>query len=237
MTTTTTTTPRACVVCLGCYGDGDLVGIWCDAEIADALTLADVHGGADRVRSSCEELWVMDHEWLPVGGEMSPHDTAEWARTILAVPEHLRGALCAWVRSGDYVAEGTGELPSTSAFEEAYCGTWASLRDYGEHLAEELGLITDDTPELLARFFDWDRWARDLEHDYDVVRADWLSVYIFRKGRSAHECREPCPSPRCRLQLVGGESRDDARRGGAARPRRAARCRRARDRHARPRRG
>lgn len=182
MTTTPVTDniPRAWIGCLACYNDGWLVGEWFDAETADEVTLADVHGGAHHVRQGCEELWVMDHENIPAEGEMSPSEAAEWGRVILSVPEHLRDALRAWVASGSYVAEGTGDLPSVSDFEERFCGTWGSFRDYAETLAEEIGVISEDAPEELVRYFNWDAWTRDLEHDYTVVRADAISVYIFR---------------------------------------------------------
>ncbi|ROR54111.1 antirestriction protein [Luteococcus japonicus] len=182
MTTRTNadTTPRAWIGCLHCHNSGRLVGEWFDAENADEVTLADVHGGAHRVRSGCEELWVMDHENIPVSGEVSPSEAAEWARVLLAVPEHQREALRAWVVSGSYVAEGTGELPSVSDFEERFCGTWGSFRDYAETLAEEIGVTPEDAPEELVRYFNWDAWTRDLEYDYTVVRADAISVFIFR---------------------------------------------------------
>ncbi|XBH22245.1 antirestriction protein ArdA [Jonesiaceae bacterium BS-20] len=179
-TSMTDTAPRAWIGCLHCYNDGRLVGEWFDAEDADTITLADVHGGPGRVREGCEELWVMDHENIPVDGEMSPHAAAAWARVILVVPEHQRGALCAWVTSGSYVSEGTGDLPSVSDFEERFCGTWGSFRDFAENLADEIDLIPSNAPEELERYFNWDSWTRDLEHDYTVVRADSLSVYVFR---------------------------------------------------------
>ena len=122
----------------------------------------------------------MDHENIPTSGETSPSEAAEWARVLLAIPEHQREALCAWTASGCYVAEGTGDLPSVSDFEERFCGTWGSFRDYAETLAEEIGLIPQDAPEQLLRYFNWDAWTRDLEHDYTVVRADAISVYVFR---------------------------------------------------------
>lgn len=182
MTTRTNagTTPRVWIGCLHCYNSGRLVGEWSDAENAAEVTLADTHGGAHRVRTGCEELWVMDHENIPVSGEMSPHDAAEWARVILAVPEHQREALYAWVASGSYVAEGTGDLPSFHDFEERFCGTWGSFKDYAENLAEEIGVIPEDASETLVRYFNWDAWTRDLEYEYTVVRADAPSVYIFR---------------------------------------------------------
>ena len=167
MTTRTNTdiTPRAWIGCLACYNNARLVGEWFNAETADEVTLADVHGGAHRVRSGREELWVMDHENIPASGEMSPAEAAEWARVLLAVPEHQREALCAWTASGSYVAEGTGDLPSVPDFEERFCGTWGSFRDYAETLAEEIGLIPQDAPEELVRYFNWVAWTRDLEHD------------------------------------------------------------------------
>lgn len=163
----TNTTPRAWIGCLHCYNTGRLVGEWFDAQDADIITLADVHGGAGGVRQGCEELWVMDHENIPVEGEMSPRDAAEWARVILSVPEHLRGALRSWVASGSYVTEGTGDLPSVSDFEERFCGTWDSFRDYAENLADEIGLIPEGAPEELVRYFNWGAWTRDLDLTHD----------------------------------------------------------------------
>lgn len=46
--TNTDTTPRAWIGCLACYNNARLVGEWFDAEAADEVTLADVHGGAHR---------------------------------------------------------------------------------------------------------------------------------------------------------------------------------------------
>jgi hypothetical protein len=87
------TTHCVWIGCLACYNNTRLVGEWFDAEDADTVSLAEVHSGAGHVRSDCEELWVMDHESIPVQGEMSPYDAAEWARVILEVPNHQREAL------------------------------------------------------------------------------------------------------------------------------------------------
>lgn len=182
MTTTAPTTdtiPRAWIGCLACYNNARLVGEWFDAETADEVTLAEVHGSAARVRSGCEELWVMDHENIPVRGEMSPHEAAEWGRVLASVPEHERAALHAWVTSGDYVAEGTGDLPSLSDFEERYAGQWDSFEDYARGLADEIGLLTD-VPEEIARYFDWRSWTRDLALDYTAEPAREGGVFVFR---------------------------------------------------------
>lgn len=76
-TNTLDSTLRAWVGCLHCYNSGRLVGEWFDAVDADGVTLADVHRSAGGSRDGCEELWCIDHENLPVRGEMSPHEAAE----------------------------------------------------------------------------------------------------------------------------------------------------------------
>ena len=177
MTTTssaTDTAPRVWIGCLHCYNSGHLIGEWFDAATADEVTTYDIHGRA----SSHDEMWVMDHENIPVRGEMDPLTAAEWGRVFDEVDEHWP-ALCAWVESGDYVAEGTGDLPSVSDFEERYCGEWESFEDYAENLAGDIGLLTD-VPEEIARYFDWDAWTRDLAFDYATHDSPDGGVFVFR---------------------------------------------------------
>jgi hypothetical protein len=103
MTTATTadTAPRIWVGCLACYNNTRLVGAWFDAIDGDDITLADVYGGAQHVRPGCEELWVMDHENLPLRGECSPHEAAQLARVVEEAHESDREAFLVWALSGD----------------------------------------------------------------------------------------------------------------------------------------
>ena len=99
---------------------------------------------------------------------MDPLTDAAWGRCLTEVDEHLRPALCAWVESGDYVAEGTGDLPSISDF-----------REYAENLADDIGLLAD-VPEEIARYFDWQAWTRDLAFDYSTYGNPEGGVFVFR---------------------------------------------------------
>ena len=121
----------------------------------------------------------MDHENIPVSGEMSQHEAAEWGRVLASVPEHERAALHAWVTSGDYVAEGTGDLPSLSDFEERYAGQWDSFEDYAHGLADDIDLLTD-VPEEIVRYFDWNAWTRDLAFDHTFEPTPAGGVFVFR---------------------------------------------------------
>lgn len=180
-TVTTDQAPRVFIGCLHCYNSGALVGHWFDAFGADEVTVADVHQGSGRSYAACEELWVLDHELIPVRGEMSPQEAAHWGRRLAEVEEHLRPALRSWVESGSYVAEGRGDLPVISDFLERFAGHWDSFREYAEQLADDTGL-TNGWPEEAVRYFHWDAWIRDLAYDYTVSHAgppDY-GVYVFR---------------------------------------------------------
>ena len=138
---------------------------------ADEVATYDIHGAHSRADSH-DKLWVFDHENIPVRGELDPLTAAEWGRVYTEVgPEHWP-ALCAWVESGDYVAEGTGDLPSISDFEERYQGHWDTFAEYAENLA--------DVPEEIARYFDWSAWTRDLAFDYSTYDDPEGGVFVFR---------------------------------------------------------
>lgn len=179
MTTMTEPAMRVWIGCLACYNDGRLAGDWFDAIDADEVTLANVHRRAGGSRVGCEEMWCFDVDDMPVYREMSPAEAAEWGRVVDAVDEHLRTALIAWVRSGNYVAEGAGDLPSVPDFEERFAGHWDDFDEYAHQLAEDSGLLRDVAEEV-ARYFDWEAWTRDLAFDYSVEAAVDGGVYIFR---------------------------------------------------------
>lgn len=179
----TSTTPSAWVGCLACYNAGRLIGEWFDAEAAAEITLAQVHGGAARVHPGCEELWCFDDEGIPVRGEMSPYEAAQWAETISEADEHLRPALFAWVLSGSYTAQGDAaqgstDLPVVSDFIDRYLGEHDSFRGYIEELCRETGMF-QGVSEDLERYFDWDRYAADERHSYLVLDAPAGGVYVF----------------------------------------------------------
>ena len=174
----TDTTPRAWIGCLACYNEGRLVGHWFDAATANEVTTYDVHGAHSRADSH-EELWVFDHENIPVRGELDPLTAGAWGRVYTEVgPEHWP-ALCAWVESGDYVAEGTGDLPSISEFEDRYQGHWESFEDYARQLADDIGLLAG-VPEEIANYFDWYSWTRDLAFDCPNYDDPEGGVFVFR---------------------------------------------------------
>ena len=121
----------------------------------------------------------MDTDGLPISREMSPAEAGEWGALLAEVDEWQRDALAAWVASGDYVAEGRGDLPSLPDFEERYAGEWDTFEDYAAELFDDCGYGAE-MPEHLAAYFDMRAWARDLAHDYTTHPAPGGGVFVFR---------------------------------------------------------
>lgn len=176
----TTIEPRAWIGCLSCYAHGDLVGDWYAAAEAADVTVAGLHAdtGIDHRVRGCEELWVFDHEHIPVRGEMDPLRAAAWGRRIADVPEWQRAAFLAWVHTDAHVVD-ADDLPVISDFEERYCGEWVDFRDFADHLVDETGIL-DGASDEARRYFDCDSFADDLIHDYTAATCDDGGVYIFR---------------------------------------------------------
>jgi antirestriction protein len=121
----------------------------------------------------------MDTDGLPISREMSPAEAGEWGALLAEVDEWQRDALAAWVASGDYVAEGRGDLPSLPDFEERYAGEWDTFEDYAAELFDDCGYAAE-MPEHLAAYFDMRAWARDLAYDYTTHPAPGGGVFVFR---------------------------------------------------------
>lgn len=178
--TTETNAPSAWIGCLECYNNGRLVGDWYPAAEAGAVSTSQLHGRTIRPGTH-EELWCLDVEGLPESREMDPMEAQRWGEIYEEVGDSQWPALCAWVRSGAYAAEGDTDYPVLSDFVERYCGEWPSFRDFAFQFAEDVDLFSGlDDDATLVRYFHWDSWIADLETDYTTERAPEHGVYVFR---------------------------------------------------------
>ncbi|QGU05099.1 antirestriction protein ArdA [Corynebacterium comes] len=178
MTTTTHTTLNAPRIWLGClqdYNAGRLVGAWYDAvdlyNDEDLGTTEDVHEqGGFPAGDYCEEIWGLDHENMPVRGEMGLDEARKWGERYEELNDDDNWLVfCAWVRDGN--------APSVSEFSDRYQGQWDSFRDYVEDAEEACGTF-DGWPELAVRFFDWDSYADEMEQSYNIIDAP-QGVWVF----------------------------------------------------------
>lgn len=170
--------PRCFVSCLQCYNEGRLIGDWYSCTEAADVTTSQLHGRPIPEHTH-EELWCLDTDNIPVDGELSPMDAGAWGEIYEEVGTEMWPAICAWVRSGSYTAQGDSDLPVVSDFEESFAGVWPSFTAYVEDLIEECDLL-GSVPDELRGYFDVGRYARDLAGDYSVERAPAGEVYVFR---------------------------------------------------------
>lgn len=181
MSAATVTEPAVWIGCLACYNAGRLIGHWWPATEAGDVGLTSVHrgSGVNWRREGCEELWCLDIEGMPITREMDPLEAARWGALYEEVGPDQWPALCAWVRSGCYTAEGDTDFPVLSDFEESFAGHLDSFQVYAEGLADDCGLLAD-VPEDLQMYIDMHRWARDLAYDYTTEDAPGGGVFVFR---------------------------------------------------------
>jgi len=59
---------------------------------------------------------------------------------------------------------------------DSYIGEYSSDQDMAEEYISGTGLL-DDAPEFLARYFDYESFARDLMHDIFEVSGHYFRSY------------------------------------------------------------
>lgn len=179
------TVPEVRVCCLRCDAEGTRRGVWVPLDEAQDIFTDEVH--RDRIvtltrgvdlHADAGDPQVLETRHMPVAGPLTDAQVEAWKAVYEAVGEEHWPALLAWVDAGAWVEDGDG-LPSTSAFEDRYAGTWKDFEGYALWLAEDTGL-TDGWPETAVSYFHWDQWIRDLRHDYTVVDATYGGVHVFR---------------------------------------------------------
>jgi antirestriction protein len=72
--------------------------------------------------------------------------------------------------------------PTADCFDDAYCGTWDSEKDYAENYIEDVGgwAGVHPIPDELWPYLDMDAITCDLMQDYFTVKSSDYRVHIFR---------------------------------------------------------
>jgi len=195
MTTTTHTEPAAWIGCLSCYNNGKLRGKWITAQqAADDLTDAIDHDTlptycgqaqpriyelsgnryAACVHCGGDEFDVFDTQHLPTTSRTLTafYDDAERLADLDRNDDLERiTVLASWL--------GTESLEQLIDYDaDNYCGQWNTFLEYANDYIVSTGLL-DDLPDYLSQYFDDEKFARDLAHEYyydDATGYTWRSV-------------------------------------------------------------
>ncbi len=155
--------PRIYVTSLSDYNAGRLHGSWIDAS----LDAEDIQAAINRIlvtspEAHAEEWAIHDYE----GFGMARLDEYESLETIVRLAHGIEQhgpAFAAWASTVD-----VHDADALNGFEDAFLGTWDSLKDYAEELLDDLGLnaeLEEAIPELLQGYIsiDVEGFARDME--------------------------------------------------------------------------
>lgn len=174
--------PAVWLGCLACYNNGNLIGGWMPAVEAGDIDSETLHKSVipswDKGNVH-EELWVFDHENLPISGECDPLEAQAWGKLLDGLEDYERDAAIKWM---DHVGITSPGDFDPQAFEDVFNGVWESFEAFAWDMAEQV------FPELsncgagsLASYFDEAAWQRDLGFDYfteDTING----VYVYRSA-------------------------------------------------------
>lgn len=159
---------------LSAYNSGSLVGGWLyplDFDSFDEFAEA-----IKRVTRNADEVAVHDYDNCPDMGEYPDHE--ELYNLIHAIEDSYidNEALIKYMSNQhDYSVDLVQEA------EESYITTADSFKDFAYEYAEEdiQNIVNKDAVQFVFNNFDYDGYARDLEHSFTVIELDNYDVAIF----------------------------------------------------------
>lgn len=165
--------PAIYIADLAAYNNGILHGVWIDAtqDIVDIWQAVRDMLKASPLDEVAEE-WAI-HDYMNFGPvQISEYQSFESAHELAVfIEEHGEfGAAVLENFHGDVEQ-------ATKALEEDYAGEYQNLADFAQELTEE----TNDIPEALAHYIDYEAMGRDFELGGDVftIETGYQEVHIF----------------------------------------------------------
>ena len=165
-----TSEPQIYVACLAAYNSGFLHGKWITPKADKDELLEQIE---KILKSSpipnAEEHAIHDYDEFPNLGEYPSLD--DIIKVQEAIDEH-----------GISIVNGFLENWSVDDLEhigDAYYGEYNDFSDFAYNLAQDTIDGLSDDNSTLARYFDYEAWERDLQHDYHEASGDNGTSIIF----------------------------------------------------------
>ena len=160
---------------LDAYVSGSLVGGW--LYPLDYNSFDEFAEAIKRVTRNADEVAVHDYDDCPNMGEYPDHE--ELYNLVHAIEDSYidNEILIKYMANQhDYSADLVQEA------EDSYITTADSFKDYAYQLADDdiNNIVNSDAVQFVFNNFDYDGYARDLQHDFTVIELDNYDVAIFR---------------------------------------------------------
>lgn len=161
------TEPSIYVACLASYNHGYLHGDW----IVPSSNKDDMFDQIKEILKNspiedAEEFAIHDYDDFPNLGEYPSLEKV--ADVQCAIEEHGADIVSAFLKHFNF--------EDLDKIEYKYLGHYDSFEQFAEDLADETFLI--DCPENIRYYFDYEKFSKDLEHDYYVSHVS-DGVHIF----------------------------------------------------------
>ena len=129
-----------------------------------------------------DEIAVHDYDNFPNMGEYPDHESIyNLAHAIDG--SHLDDeVLIKYFK--DYFSSNIEELADhIKDIEDAYINQYDNFRKFADERAEEqiLNIVNKDAQQFVFNNFDYDGYARHLEHSYNVIKLDNYDVVVFNQ--------------------------------------------------------
>lgn len=151
--------PQIYVGTYGKYANGSIAGAWVSLDEHDTEESFYAAARALHKNEHDPELMFQDYEGFPSDLYGESHlDERLWE--FLALDEHDREVVSAWLSEN-------GGTDSIEYIKDSYLSRADSWQDYVDVYVDEH--ILPDIPESLRHYFDYEKYGRDLRHDYTVA--------------------------------------------------------------------
>jgi antirestriction protein len=164
--------PQIYVACLSSYNSGILHGKW----IIPSINEQELQDQINSILKTSKQPFA--EEWA-VHGYDNFHDLGEYpsmsdiCKVQEAIEEHGYELVNAYLQYHN-------DTDSLDHFGDSYVGEYNSFQEYAEQYLMEMEYESFSAiPEHLQYYFDYEKYARNLENDYSVVDSGKHTVFIF----------------------------------------------------------
>jgi antirestriction protein len=164
--------PKIYVACLAAYNNGILHGRWIDCTFGIDHVWSEIKTILEKSPENtldypCEEWAIHDHENFPEGlisEYMDIERVVDYAEMFQTPDGYAILKLQEYFRFDDF-------QEAKDYHENNFAGEWDSFTEYTENYIEDTGMLSG-LPDFAQTYFDVERFANDLEHDFITLEGE-----------------------------------------------------------------
>lgn len=169
---------------LSAYNDGRMVGDWVyPLEYKSFKSFVKAVKEATKDGSEyADEIAVHDYDSFPNMGEYPSH--ASIYKLAYSLEEStLKAEVLIKYFNDFYSSDYEDLIEEISSIEEAFLVEYDTFKDFADEQADEdiANLIPSEAQQFVFNNFDYESYARDLQHSYNVITLDNYKVAIFQQ--------------------------------------------------------